>query len=154
MSISLISSLFDWQFLMAAMLLIGVLFLFVHLGKKNKNRGKKGKRQTLYYTIPDKNAAACRALLLQENEQDLFRYTLETTAQGGYYFHLKEHRASGQVLDTLYLLTFDADEPAGLCLRFVREAFGQREPIISSDLLHEFFLQKLGAHPRNGQITS
>ncbi len=154
MDVSFLSSIFNWQLLGGILLLVFLVLSFAYLHEKNKQGCKKKPGRQLYYTVPDKNAAACRAILLQNNEQDIFLYTLEATAQGGWYFHLKEHCPTGQVLDTLYLLTFDADEPAGLSLRFMREAFGQKEPIVSKELLDGFFKQKLQAVPKVEQIPS
>ncbi len=146
---SLFSAVFNWPLVGGILLLIGLVLLFAYLSEKNKrDRTAKPGRQ-LHFIVPGKSAAACREALQKTSEQDLFLYTLEATAQGGWYFQLKEHRPTGQVLDTLYLLTFDADDPAKICLRFVREAFGQKEPIVPAESLCTFFSEKLGAHASN-----
>ncbi len=151
---SLLSSMFDWRLLGGVLLLVFLVLLFAYVSEKNKKDRKTKPGWQLEYTVPGKNATACRELLQKNDDQDIFVYNLEPTPQGGWFFNLKEHRPSGQVLDTLYLLTFDANEPAGLSLRFVREAFAQRDPIVSRDLLDAFFLQKLGAIPQNTQKVS
>jgi hypothetical protein len=97
------------------------------------------------YTVPGRTAAECRGLLGRPAENDMFAYTLVAAPSGGWYFRFTRHRPTGQTLDTLFLLQFTDENPASFCLRFAREAFGMREPVIGEGLLDSFFAAKLGA---------
>lgn len=127
------------------LLLVGLVFLAGWLMEKNKKARRQKPGMLLEYTAPGQTAAGCRSLLMAPGEHDVLRYLLEADKGGGWFFHLQEHRPSQQPLDTVYRLSFTAEEPAAFQLQFVREAFGQREPIIPEALLDEFFAQKLGA---------
>lgn len=125
-------------------LALAVIFIGWWLSRRTvKWRQKPG--QLLRYTVPGKTAAACRGLLGKPAPQDIFGYSLESAASGGWYIHFTKHNPTGQQLDTLYLLQFEDDDPALLVLRFAREAFGMKEPVFAEALLDEFFAQKLGA---------
>lgn len=110
---------------------------------QKKRRQKPG--QYLRYHVPTLTAASCRGLLGQPQSSDLFAYTLQSAAGGGWYITFTQHTATQQPLDTVFLLQFENEAPAEFSLTFTREAFGMREPVISEDLLDSFFSSKLGA---------
>lgn len=135
----------NWQGLaLAVPLVAAVLFAGWWFGRRGKNRPPKP-GQLLRYSVPGKTAAACRGLLGKHGPDDLFDYTLEGAASGGWYIHFTRHSPTGQMLDTLFLLQFEDEDPAVFSLRFKREAFGMREPVMGEDLLDDFFKAKLGA---------
>ncbi|MDL2294552.1 hypothetical protein LJC60_07980 [Ruminococcaceae bacterium OttesenSCG-928-D13] len=113
-------------------------------GRRGKKRPPKP-GQYLRYQAPGKTAAACRGLLGKPEAADLFGYALEGAASGGWYIHFTRHNPTEQLLDTLFLLQFEDEDPAVFSLRFKREAFGMKEPVIGEDLLDSFFAEKLGA---------
>ncbi|NLW79945.1 MAG: hypothetical protein GXY32_11145 [Ruminococcaceae bacterium] len=131
--------------LLLAVPLVAVVLLAAWLipRRRKKRRAKPG--QFLVYAVPGKTAAQCRQLLATPLPDDLFAYSLESAKPGASYLHFTRHLPTQQPLDTLFLLQFEADFDARFSLRFVREAFGMREPIIPEDLLDAFFAQKLGA---------
>ena len=144
-SYGLLGTAINWQGLLVAVPLVAVLLLLFYLYQRaNKKRPPKP-GMLLRYEVADKNAAACRGRLGQPEEDDIFRYTLESAPAGGWYIHFTGHRPTQQQLDTLYLLQFEDDMPAVFSLKFVREAFGMKEPIIGEALLDDFFAQKLAA---------
>ena len=114
-----------------------------------KSRGVLAKKASgvHVYEAPGKTAAACRRLLGQRTEQDLFAYKLEAAPAGGWHLTLTRHNPTDQILDTMYLLQLKGEHPARVALKFEREAFGQREAVVPDELLDSFMLAKLGAHP-------
>lgn len=110
---------------------------------QRKRRSRPG--QSLRYRVPTLTAASCRGLLSHPAPEDIFSYTLEGAPSGGWYLTFTLHNPTGQPLSTLFLLQFEAEAPAILSLRFVREAFGMTEPVISEALLDQFFAEKMGA---------
>ncbi len=131
------------------MLLIGAAVAAALMVARGYVRRKKNPKKTpgkyMEYQVQGRSAADCRGALDAASEQDIFEYKLETTAQGGEYLHITGHRPTGQMLDTLYLLQLRGDFPAKLSLKFVREAFGMKSPIIAEELIDEFMAQKLCA---------
>ncbi len=123
-----------------------VLFSFYTMAK---NRGAlgKGRSNDLFYEVPGKNAAACRAALGTRAQEDLFAYRLDAAANGGWRITFTRHVPTDQILDTTYLLQFAGDDPARIWLKFLGEAFGQRESVIPAALLDAFFAAKLAAVP-------
>ncbi len=134
------------RLLLAVLLLVGLVFATGWLMEKNKKARRQKPGMQMDYTAPGRTATDCRGLLLTPAQEDVFRYSF-TQHGDGWLFHLQEHRPSQQVLDTLYQLVFYAEQPAAFSVQFVREAFGQREPIVPKELLDQFFEQKLGAQP-------
>ncbi len=129
---------------LAVPLVAGVL-LFGWWYARSQRAKKRKPGMFLEYEAPGKNAAACRGILRKPAPGDVFAYSMETTSGGGWRLHFTGHNPTGQLLDTLYLLQFEDDDPARFSLTFMREAFGMREPIITEALLDAFFAQKLGA---------
>lgn len=125
-------------------LVIFVLLMARVSSKRQKKRAQKPGMQ-LYYSVPGHTTAECRGILGKKGEDDIFTYTLEAANSGGWYIHFTLHNPTQQQLDTLYLLQFEGEDPAILGLRFIREAFGMKEPVFPEALLDEFFAQKLGA---------
>lgn len=140
-----LSRVINLQGLLIAVPLVILVLLFVRLYTKKKRSVRQKPGQYLEYTVPGRTAAECRGLLGQPQPSDLFSYSLQSAPGGGWYLHFTLHNPTAQPLDTLFLLQFTAEEPAGFCLQFVREAFGMREPVIGEGLLDDFFSQKLGA---------
>lgn len=142
---SLLSGLIRPGTLLGVLLLVGLVIIAAFVMAKNRRAASRKPGMHLLYQVPGSTAAACRALLASPLEKDLFAYRLEAAPAGGWYMNFKLYRPTEQILDTLFLLQFEAEEPARFSLRFVREAFGVREPIIPEAMLDEFFLAKLGA---------
>ncbi len=127
---------------------IPLIILAVLMGKffkklKIKKRKKPG--QFMRYEVKDSTATACRGKLGVPQTEDIFHYKLEDAMSGGWYIHFLKHNATQQQLDTVFLIQFEEENPAVFSLRFVREAFGMKEPVIGESLLDDFFAKKLGA---------
>ncbi len=148
------SAALNWRLMGSVLLLVGLVLLVGYLTEKNKRARTEKPGRLLRYSVPGKTAAACRGILGKPAPGDAFLYKLEATPKGGWYFQLQQHRPTGQVLETLYLLAFEDDDPVQFSLRFVREAFGQKEPIVPPALLDEFFAAKLAAVPVKEEITA
>ncbi|MDL2254609.1 hypothetical protein LJC49_11215, partial [Ruminococcaceae bacterium OttesenSCG-928-I18] len=142
----LLTSVLNVRLLGVVLFLVAMVLLLGYLNEKNRREKKKRPGQLLQYTVPGQTAASVRGILGSPSPADDFSYVLEPAKNGGEYLHLTGHKPTGQVLDTLFLLRFEGDTPAQFSLRFVREAFGQREPIVPEALLDEFFKKKLSAH--------
>lgn len=144
-ALGLLSRVLNLQNLFTALLLVAMVLAIAYVFA---GRGKKGRRrpgQLLRFESPGRTAAACRDLLSHKNIHDIFAYELEAAPGGGWYIHLTRHNPTEQILDTLFLLQFEKEEPARFSLKFIREAFGQREPVMPEAMLAEFFQQKLDA---------
>lgn len=141
------TSVIDWRGALLALPLVGLVLLFAWLYFRNQKGKKKKTGQYMRFQSSAFTAAGCRGLLGKRSEDDLFTYKLETAPTGGWYLTLTGHKATGQPLETVFLLQFEDESPAIFSLKFVREAFGMREPVVGEDLLCEFFLKKLSARP-------
>lgn len=129
-----------------AVVLVAAVLLAARLWTKRRGQqGGKARRWELYYEAPGKTSAECRRLLGARSADDVMAYELEGAQSGGWYIHFVRHNATNQMLDTLFLIQFEAELPARFSLRFVREAFGMREPVTPPELLDAFFGGKLGA---------
>lgn len=145
MSLSVtLDRIFNLQGLFIAVPLVALVLLLAWFFARSKKKKVQKPGQLLYYTVPGKTAAACRSLLGSNTQDDLFSYKLESSA-GGWHIHFVLHNPTGQPLDTLFQLQFVDEAPTMLEVRFAREAFGMREPVIGEELLDIFFEQKLGA---------
>lgn len=134
-------------------LALAVLVLLVgYTMAKNEKTRRKRPGQHLLYQCPGRTAAACRGLLENPAAGDLFAYKLESAPAGGWYITFQRHNPTQQILDTLFLLQFEGDDPARFSLAFKREAFGAREPVMPEAMLDEFFSQKLGAQRMEEQL--
>ncbi len=142
-----LADIINWRALGLVVVLVAAVLLAAWLLQKKGGFARKKADKTLRYRASVLNAASCRGLLGKPTQADALAYTLESAPAGGWYLHFTGHPATGQTLDTLFLLQFEDDAPAVFSLSFVREAFGMREPVIPKALLDEFFKQKLGAQP-------
>ncbi len=126
-------------------LVLGILLFGKYFASRTKKRPQK-QGTLLTYEVQGRTATECRGILSAPDDADIFAYTLQTSEQAS-YLHITQHRPTSQPLDSLYTLSFEQERPAVFSLKFVREAFGMREPIINSALMDDFFAQKLNAHP-------
>ncbi len=133
------------QGLIWAIPLIVFAVLMVKFLKKLKIKTRKKPGQFMRYEVKDATATECRGKLGKPQTEDIFHYKLEDAMSGGWYIHFLKHNATQQQLDTVFLIQFEEETPAVFSLRFIREAFGMKEPVIGESLLDDFFAKKLDA---------
>lgn len=131
--------------LFLAVPLVAIVLLIAWLLSRSKKKRRARPGRFLEYRVPGRPAAQCRTLLATPHADDLLETELKNAASGGWYLHFTLHKPTAQPLDTLYLLQFEDGPDAHFTLQFVREAFGNPDPILPESLLDAFFLQKLGA---------
>ncbi len=142
---SVLGSILNLRMLLFVLVLVGLVLLVGYVTAKNKRAQQKKPGQYMRYEAVGRTAAQCMDLLEHKNIHDIFAYKLEQARGGGWYITLKLHIPTEQMLDTVFLLQFETETPARFSLRFVREAFGMREPVEPESMLDEFFAQKLDA---------
>lgn len=139
------------------LLFVGVLVVvvvvnaFFYSRMKRKEKEKPGMR--IWYEVPGKTPAECRAVLTARDAADLLTVGLEPARDGGWYLHFLRHNETEQPLDTIYRLRLEEGNPTLLVLAFEREAFGMREPVLPEELLDEYFAAKLGAKRTKPALT-
>ena len=88
----------------------------------------------------------CIDFLAHKNVNDLFDYTCQRQPNGVFLLHLTLHRPTRQPVDTLFYLRLDPGSQTVVTLSFVREAFGEKQPVFPQEVLDAFMQQKLDAH--------
>lgn len=87
----------------------------------------------------------CMDLLRNPTGDEIFAYTCIRQRDGSFLLHFTLHNPTGQPLDTVYTLRLDPGRQTVITLDFVRETFGNPEPVFKGDLLDTFICQKLSA---------
>ncbi len=87
----------------------------------------------------------CIDLLRHPTGDEIFSYTFTRQRDGSFLLHFTLHNPTGQSLDTVYSLRMDAGRQTIITLDFLRETFGNPEPVFKGELLDTFICQKLSA---------
>lgn len=130
--------------------LCALLIVAAYSLQKGKRARTKKPGQFTRYISPKYSAQQCRDFLSHKNIHDLFEYTIESDG-GREYILFTKYLPTQQIVETVFLLEYEQQEPAVFTLRFVREAFGYREPVFPPAFLDEFFYKKLEAVPDSPQ---
>lgn len=122
----------------------GLVLLLAYLLQKNKATSNKSTKIYRVYQSQTYTAAQCQDFLKNTNIHDTFAYTL-TPSPKGTEICFTHYNPTQQIMATTFLLCFQQQQPAVFSLTFLREAFGNPEPVVPPALLDAFFSQKLSA---------
>ena len=131
------------QLLILALVLWSIFYLAGRT--QRRRRGRSGPGGVCEYRT-SRPLDHCIDYLNHENVNDLFAYTCQRQADGSFLMHLTLHRPTRQPLDTLFSLRLEQGSQTVVTLCFLREAFGEKQPVFPQEMLDAFLLQKLDAH--------
>jgi len=120
-----------------------VVFTYLVIQKQDQRRHTGGAICAEYRT--DLPFDVCMDAMRRQTNDDIFVYDFTRQPDGSFLLNFTMHRATGQPMDTLYQMRIDGGSRTVISLNFIREAFGNPEPVFGVELLDAFICQKLSA---------
>lgn len=120
-----------------------VVFTYLIIQKQDQRRRAGGTICAEYRT--DLPFDVCMDAMRRQSGDDIFVYNFTRQPDGSFLLHFTMHRATSQPMDTLYQMRIDSGSRTVISLNFIREAFGNPEPVFGVELLDAFICQKLSA---------